>query len=109
MHFTVVRALLQGSKIVLQLSKQSEREFRRLSDVFSWGFFSSAEDEDKDNNTDVKESALSQLIREQLIKGDVNTEVPTLARMVKIVVASMHEGTPLCIRNLMTCLQMQGV
>ena len=42
----------------------------------------------------MKESAFSKLIREQLIKGDVNTEVPSLARMVKIVLASMHEGMP---------------
>lgn len=98
-----------------RLSYNSQNKRKGSLDVclmfFSRGFFSSAEEEDKDN-TDVKESALSQRIREQLIKGDVSTEVPTLARMVKIVLASMHEGTSICIvciRNLITCLQMQGV
>lgn len=49
------------------------------------------EDEDKDN-TSFKESAFSQLVRERIIKGDTNTEVPNLARIVKIVVASIQEG-----------------
>ena len=103
MHF------YRGQRLSYNCQNKAKGSLDACLMFFSWGFFSSAEDEDKDNNTDAKESALSQLIREQLIKGDVNTEVPTLARMVKIVVASMHEGTPLCIRNLMTCLQMQGV
>jgi hypothetical protein len=51
----------------------------------------SSEDEDKDENS-FQESALSQLVRERVIKGDVNTEIPTLPKMVKIVVASIHEG-----------------
>ncbi len=50
-----------------------------------------SEDEDKDESS-LKESVFPQLVREGIIRGDVNIEVPTLARMVKIVVASINEG-----------------
>lgn len=81
---------LTGMKdcLTLETKKEGNLDFRLM---FFSCFFTSVEDEDKDKGT-VKESAFSQLIREQIIKGDVNTEVPNLARMVKIVLASMHEG-----------------
>ena len=51
----------------------------------------STEDEAKDESL-TKESEFAQLLREHVIKGDVNTEMPQLGRMVKIIVASMYEG-----------------
>lgn len=66
--------------------------FTRSSFVKIFPYKISPEEEDK-NVHSVKESVLAQLVRERVIRGDVNTELPTLARMVKIVVASIHEGT----------------
>ena len=69
--------------------KQHEKYFLFQSHLLSFLIFS--EDEDKDKNS-LKESAFSQLVRERVMRGDINIELSTLARMVKIVVASINEG-----------------
>ena len=75
--------------LLWSVSKKTKSFNDTISTLLSFFIFS--EDKERDDSS-FKESALSQIVRDQVMRGDVNVELSTLARMVKIVVASMNEG-----------------